>query len=171
MNITPNNNEKSFKENVLLVTKTNLKGIITYANRAFMEIVQIDEKILIGSPHNIIRHPDMPRIIFKYLWDYLQDGKEIHAYVKNICADGSYYWVMANVTPSFDNSNSADRNKIIGYHSARRTPNSASLEIIKKLYAKLLQAEKTAGITASEKIMNDLLEEKGLSYDEFILSF
>lgn len=167
MNIKPKNNERNFDENVLLVTKTDLKGKITYANRGFMDIVSMSEKELIGSPHNIIRHPDMPKIIFKYLWTYLQSGKEIHAYVKNICADGSFYWVMANVTPSFG-MNGTD---IIGYHSARRAPTAKALEIIKPLYEKLLKAEKSGGISASEKIMNDLMNEKGVSYDEFILSF
>jgi len=165
MKITPINNEKTFKSNVLLVTKTDLKGIITYANRGFMSIVGMDEDTLIGAPHNIIRHPDMPKIIFKYLWSYLQAGKEIHAYVKNICSDGSYYWVMANVTPSYIN------NTVVGYHSARRKPTKKALEIIIPLYQKLLSAEKVGGMNASEKIMNDLLEEKGVEYEEFILSF
>jgi len=165
MSITPNNNEKTFDSSTLLVTKTDLKGRITYANRAFMEIVQMSEKELVGSPHSIIRHPDMPKIIFKYLWSYLQDKKEIHAYVKNICSNGSYYWVLANVTPSYFNGN------VIGYHSARRKPTQESLDIIIPLYKKLLLAEKSGSINASEKIMNNLLMEKGVNYDEFILSF
>lgn len=165
MNITPRNNEKTFNTSTLLVTKTDLKGKITYANRGFMEIVQMSEAELVGSPHNIIRHPDMPKIIFKYLWSYLQNKKEIHAYVKNICKDGSYYWVLANVTPSYS------REKVIGYHSARRKPTKEALEIIIPLYKQLLQAEKSGGVSASEKIMNNLLTEKGVNYDEFILSF
>ena len=165
MKITPKNSEKVFAKDEILVTKTDLKGIITYANRGFMDIVEMDEKTLVGSPHNIIRHPDMPKIIFKYLWTYLQNKEEIHAYVKNICADGSYYWVMANVTPSYLNG------KVVGYHSSRRSPTPEAMQIIKPLYEQLLRAEKSAGISASEKIMNDLLKEKGVNYDEFILSF
>lgn len=165
MKITPINREKTFAKNVLLVTKTDLKGNITYANRAFMDIVGMGENTLVGSPHNIIRHPDMPKVIFKYLWSYLQDGHEIHAYVKNLCADGSYYWVMANVTPSYLNG------KVVGYHSSRRAPTKEAIAIIKPLYEKLLMAEKSGGINSSEKTMNDLLQEKGVSYDEFILSF
>jgi len=165
MSITPKNSEQTFSENVLLVTKTDLKGKITYANRGFMDIVQMSEKELLGAPHNIIRHPDMPKIIFKYLWSYLQDKKEIHAYVKNICKNGSYYWVLANITPSYF------KNKVIGYHSARRKPSKESLAIIIPLYKKLLSAEKSGGISASEKIMTDLLKQKGVNYDEFILSF
>ena len=167
MNIVPNKNEKTFPQDVLLVTKTDPNGKITYANRGFMDIVGMSEDELIGSPHNIIRHPDMPKIIFKYLWDNLKSAKEINAYVKNLCADGSYYWVFANVTPSFD-SNS---NKVVGFHSSRRNPTREALDIIIPLYEKLLSAEKRGGINASEKIVNDLLKNKGISYDEFILSF
>jgi len=165
MKITPTNNEKTFSNDQLLVTKTTTKGIITYANRAFMEIVELSEDDLIGKPHNVIRHPDMPKIIFKYLWTYLQRGEEIHAYVKNLCADGSYYWVMANVTPSYY------ENKVVGYHSARRSPSKKAIEIITPLYKQLLEAERRGGMQASEKIITDLLREKGMKYDEFILSF
>jgi len=168
LKIVPNNNEKKFSSDTLLVTKTDLKGRITYANRGFMEIVNMGESTLVGSSHNIIRHPDMPKIIFKLLWKYLQKGEEVHAYVKNLCSDGSYYWVFANITPSYDTSN---QNKIIGYHSSRRVPTDDALDIIKPLYQKLLAVEKSNGLDASEKIINDLLNEKGLSYDEFILSF
>lgn len=165
MKISPTNKEKTFDEDVLLVTKTDLKGIITYANRAFSNIVGFTESELLDKPHKIIRHPDMPKIIFKYLWSYLEEGKEIHAYVKNICLDGSFYWVMANVTPSHLN------NKVVGYHSARRKPTQEALNIIKPLYEKLLHAEKTSGMKASEDILNKLLQEQGVEYDEFILSF
>ena len=165
MKISPTKTEQTFDSGVLLVTKTNLKGIITYANRGFINIVQMKESDLIGKPHNVIRHPDMPRIIFKYLWKYLQEEKEIHAYVKNICADGSFYWVMANVTPSLF------KGKVVGYHSARRKPTQEALEVIIPLYEKLLQAEKSGGLHASEKLMNELLQDKGMNYDEFILSF
>ena len=170
MKTVPNNNEKTFLANVLLVTKTDLQGKITYANRDFMKIVGLDENFLIGAPHNIIRHPDMPKIIFKLLWAHLKDGKEIHAYVKNICKDGSYYWVFANVTPSYDNTNSTNNHKIVGYHSSRRLPSKEALAIIIPFYETLLKAEKKAGMQASEQIINDLLKEKGISYDEFILS-
>jgi len=165
MKISPTKTEQTFDSDVLLVTKTNLKGIITYANRGFTDIVQIKETDLVGKPHNVIRHPDMPKVIFKYLWQYLQEGKEIHAYVKNICADGSFYWVMANVTPSLF------KGKVVGYHSARRKPTQEALEVIIPLYEKLLKAEKSGGLHASEKLMNELLQDKGMNYDEFILSF
>lgn len=164
MYTTPKNNEKKFKANELLVTKTNLKGIITYANRAFINIVGLEEEKLIGKPHNIIRHPDMPKLIFKLLWDALKSNNEIHAYVKNLCADGSYYWVMANVTPSYLDG------KVVGYHSARRLPKENTIKTIEALYKQLLSAERSGGINASQKILNNILKEKGMEYDEFILS-
>ncbi len=172
MKITPNNNEKNFNSNVLLVTKTDLKGRIIYANRAFMDIVQMNENILIGANHNIIRHPDMPKIIFKFLWIHLQRREEIHAYIKNLCADGSYYWVLANVTPSYEIRQKTQKKEfeIVGYHSARRLPSKEAMDIIKPLYERLLKAEKNAGIRESEKIMREILDEKGLDYEEFILS-
>ena len=171
MKITPTNTEKIFDENTLLVTKTDIKGNIIYANRAFMHIVGMNESILMGAKHNIIRHPDMPKVIFKYLWTYLHKGTEVHAYVKNICADGSYYWVLANVTPSYTTGREIKGSKIIGYHSARRMPTKEALAIIKPLYEKLLSAERNGGLSASEKILENLLEKKGMAYDEFILSF
>ena len=167
MNVKPTSNEKYLKDNELLVTKTDIKGNIIYANRNFLHIVGFNESQIIAKPHNIIRHPDMPKIIFKYLWKYLQECKEIHAYVKNLCADGSYYWVMANVTPSHDQKTK----KVIGFHSARRKPSKEALEIIVPLYQQLLAAERSGGITASEKLLQNLLQDKGMHYDEFILSF
>ncbi len=164
MKITPKNNEIVFDEKVLLVTKTNIKGVITYANRAFMQTVKMNEKELIGKPHNLIRHPDMPRVIFKFLWQYLKSNKEINAYVKNLCSDGSYYWVFANVTPSYVNG------KVTGYHSARRKPKAESLKIIIPLYKQLLEIEKKGSMKDSEKMLTDLLKDKGVEYEKFILS-
>jgi len=164
MRIIPNNNEVTFDEKTLLVTKTDTKGIITYANRAFMQTVKMSERELIGKPHNLIRHPDMPRIIFKFLWQYLKSKKEINAYVKNLCSDGSYYWVFANVTPSYIDG------KITGYHSARKKPKAEAIEIVIPLYKKLLEAEKRGGIKESEKILTSILNDKGVEYEKFILS-
>ena len=106
----------------------------------------------------------MPKVIFKLLWDTLKAGIEINAYVKNLCSDGSYYWVMANVTPSYLNG------KVVGYHSSRRVASQQALSIVEPLYKQLLSAERSGGVNASEKILNDLLKEKGMEYDEFILT-
>ncbi len=164
MNKIITDKEVTFDENTLLVTKTDTKGRITYSNRAFIDIVKMKESELIGKAHSIVRHPDMPRAIFKLLWDYLQKGKEINAYIKNICSDGSYYWVLANVTPSYFND------KVVGYHSARRKPSKKALDFIIPLYKELMTIEKTSGIDGSLKKIDELLKEKGVEYDEFILS-
>jgi len=162
----PTNQEKNFNDNEIIVSKTDTKGKITYGNEIFIQISGYSEKELLGTPHNILRHPDMPKAIFKLLWDTIQSKNEINAYVKNLSKDGSYYWVLANVTPSFN-----QKNEIIGYFSIRRTPSKEALQIIKPLYQKLLEIEKSQGISSSIKHIEELLKEKGMTYEEFILSF
>ena len=161
----PNNRELTMNTDDFIVSKTDTKGKITYCNEIFMQMAKLPESELLGKPHSIVRHPDMPKIVFKLLWDHVQSGKEIFAYVKNLSADGSFYWVYANVTPSYDNNNN-----IIGYYSVRIKPNPSALEIIKPLYEKLKSLESTGGISASQSYLEKLLQEKGVSYDEFIVS-
>ncbi len=163
--IEPTNIEVPFPDGNLIVSKTDLKGRITYCNELFIHMSRYEEFELLGKPHNIIRHPDMPRIIFKLLWDTIQTGNEINAYVKNMAKDGAYYWVFANVTPSFDKIDN-----IIGYFSVRRKPKRESLQIIEPLYKELLLLEKTGGMEASKKHIDELLKKKDLTYEEFILS-
>lgn len=162
---TPTNNEISFSEDEIIVSKTDPKGIITYGNEIFIRMSGYQENELLSKPHNILRHPDMPRAIFKLLWNTVQEKEEINAYVKNLCKNGSYYWVLANVTPSFDKNDN-----IIGYFSVRRKPRKEAIEVVSKLYSQLLQIEKSQGVEASYKYLTNLLEEKGMSYEEFILS-
>ena len=161
--ITPTNNELVMDRDDFIVSKTDLKGRITYCNEIFIKYAGLDELELLGKQHSIIRHPDMPRVIFKLLWDRVKEQKEIFAYVKNLSADGSYYWVYANVTASLD-----ERNKTIGYYSVRRKPNTKNLDLIIELYKTLLQEEKNGGIEASSNYLTKLLQDKDLSYDEFI---
>src|SRR4051794_38246850 len=98
--ITPTQREVFFDKDSFIVSKTDLKGRITYANKAFCDIAGYAEGEVIGQPHSIIRHPDMPRAIFKVLWDAIAEGREVFAYVKNMCRGGDHYWVFAHVTPS-----------------------------------------------------------------------
>jgi hypothetical protein len=107
----------------------------------------------------------MPKAVFKLLWDRIQNKEEIFAYVLNRTKNGNDYWVYANITASLD-ANS----KIVGYYSVRRMPNQSALDIIKPLYAKMLQAERSGGMEASSKLLNEVLAEQGVSYDEFIIS-
>ena len=161
--ITPTNNEKTLSENEFIVSKTDAKGKIIYGNKIFIKISGYSEHELLGAPHSILRHPDMPKIVFKLLWARLQKKEEIFAYVKNMCKDGSFYWVFANVTVTLNSKGS-----VIDLHSVRRKPSRKALDIIPSLYEKLLAEEKKSGVDASEKLLNTILEEQGVGYDDFI---
>lgn len=157
--------ELKFNDNEIIVSKTDIKGKIVYGNDLFLKLAGYSEKELLGAPHNIIRHPDMPKVVFKLLWDTLHQGKEIFAYVINRAKNGDYYWVYANVTPSYDHAGN-----VIGYYSVRRSPSLEAITTIKPIYKQLLNAEKNGGIEASANVLNDLLSTNGGSYEKFILS-
>ena len=156
---------KTMKKNDFIISKTDLKGKMTYVNKIFMEMSEYTEQELLGKPHSLIRHSDMPKAVFKLLWQMVQNGEEIFAYVLNRTKNSNDYWVYANITPSFD-----ENGKIIGYYSVRRTPNLKALDIVKPLYAQMLSAEKRSGVDAGTKILTDLLHEKGVSYNELIIA-
>lgn len=157
------NKEHMVEESAFLVSKTDLKGRITYCNEPFLKIVGAKQAEVLGKPHNIIRHPDMPRAVFKLLWERIKNKEEIFAYVKNKSFDGSFYWVFANVTASLDQNG-----EIIGYYSVRRKPNPKALDVIIPLYKQLLEAEKNGGMDASSKLLDSILQEKNKSYDELM---
>lgn len=162
--------EREMGANDIIVSKTNLKGQITYGNDVFCHIADYSVSDILGEPHNILRHPSMPSCVFKLLWDYIQAGKEIFAYVVNRGKNGDHYWVFAHVTPSLD-----ARGNIIGYHSNRRKPTKEALGIVQSLYASLLSEESKHsshkdGIAAGYELLQNILKEKGVTYDEFILS-
>ena len=164
----PTQHEQVMAEDDFIVSKTDLKGLITYCNRIFIEISGYSEKELLGTPHNILRHPDMPRVVFKLLWDTIQAKREINAYVKNLAKDGSFYWVFANITPSFDT-----HGNLIGFYSVRRKPRAEAIQAIGPLYRTMLEAERRAGdgqagMKASTATLHQALEQKGMSYEEFV---
>jgi len=161
----PTTSRYDLKPDDFIISKTDLKGRITYCNQIFIQLAKYSEDELIGAPHNIIRHPDMPKIVFKLLWDKIQNKEEIFAYVKNLSKDGGYYWVYANITASLDTNG-----RIIGYYSVRRKPSEEGIRVCNDLYAKLLEEESRGGMSASEKYLTDLLTQKGVSYDELIAS-
>lgn len=167
--IQPSSVERIMRENDFIVSKTDLKGRITYGNRIFIEFSGYTEEELLGAQHNIVRHPDMPRAVFKLLWDTIRGGQECFAYVKNMAKDGSFYWVFANVTPSYD-----QQGNVIGYLSVRRKPKPEVVRVVASLYQQMLDTERQAdaqnAIAASSRLLTDLLVEKGMSYEEFILS-
>lgn len=135
--ITPNNQEKRLSDEDFIVSKTDASGCITYANRIFMEIAGYPEHELLGVQHNIIRHPEMPRGVFRFMWNTLKAGDEFFGFAKNLCADGSFYWVFANITPDYDN-----QGKLQGYYSVRRNPPRSALEVLTPIYREMLDIEK-----------------------------
>lgn len=163
--VTPTNVEVKMNEKDLIVSKTDTRGVITYCNDIFMLLAKYKESDLIDKNHNIIRHPDMPRVAFKLAWELISSGDEFFGFVKNLSADGSYYWVFANITPDYD-----DGGTIIGYTSIRRKPSATALETIIPLYKELQRLESSSGMEASKKYLVDLLESKNLSYNELVLS-
>ncbi len=166
--VTPTGREQTFRDDEIIVSKTDLKGIIRYANQVFVRISGFTEAELLGAPHNLIRHPQMPGCVFKLLWDTIQSGSEIFAYVINLCKNGDHYWVYAHVTPSFD-----DAGNIIGYHSSRRTPDRDAVEKVIPLYEELCQIEKShsnyrEGMQAATDALLGRLDDAGVSYAEFV---
>ncbi len=166
----PTGIERFFDKGDIIVSKTDLKGHITYANKVFLDMASLSEGEVIGAPHSLIRHPDMPRCIFKLFWDTLLRGEEIFAYVVNMAKNGDHYWVFAHVTPTF-----GPDGKIIGYHSNRRVPEKHVMPVITELYGKLLAEEnrhsdRKQGMAASTAMLSDLLKSKGVGYEEFIFS-
>jgi len=170
-NITPSGKELFFNKDEIIVSKTDTKGLMTYTNRVFIRLAGYTEQEIIRKPHSLIRHPSMPKSIFKLLWSRIKEKKEIFAYVVNLCKNGDHYWVLAHVTPSFD-----ENGQVNGYHSNRRVPDH---EIIKNtiipLYKQLMDEEKRHqnhrdGMNAAINMLQEILQEKGMSYDEFIFS-
>lgn len=161
--------EKPFPDDAFITSKTDTKGKITYVNSIFVELSGYSERQLIGSPHSIIRHPDMPRGVFKALWDTVAAGGEFMGYVKNLSADGRFYWVLATVTP--------DRNasgQITGYYSVRRKPHPNAIRAIEPVYQRMLGAESRVpasrapeqGLLVLQQIIH---EHRKHDYTEFVL--
>jgi len=164
--VRPTGTERTFGVDEIIVTKTDPRGVITYANEVFLRISALTEEQAIGQPHNIIRHPEMPRAVFKLLWDTIGQRQEIFAYVLNLATDGAHYWVLAHVTPSYD---AAGRH--VGYHSNRRRPDPSTVAAVKQVYDRIRMAESRhtatpAAIEAGWQALQDELG--GLTYDEFV---
>ncbi|HXZ02819.1 MAG TPA: PAS domain-containing protein [Stellaceae bacterium] len=168
--VRPTGRESPFEDEEIIVTKTDLKGRITYANDVFLRVSRYGAKDVLGQPHSLIRHPDMPRAIFKLLWETIEAGGEIFAYVLNMASNGDHYWAFAHVTPSFDAAG-----KIIGYHSNRRKPTAAQVAKIAPIYRALLGEERAApdrkiGMNRTYDSFVADLQAKGVSYDQFAFS-
>lgn len=165
---TPTGHERTFEEDDIIVSKTDREGKITYANDVFLRVAGYEEDEVLGAPHSMIRHPEMPRSVFKFLWDRIRSGEEIFAYVVNLAKNGDHYWVFAHVTPTFDAAG-----HITGYHSNRRLPRRSAVATVKGLYASILAAErressKADQIRAGTSTLTEALAKLGTTYDELM---
>jgi aerotaxis receptor len=160
--------ERHFGADELFFSATDRKGIIRAGNDVFVRVSAYERAELIGRPHNIIRHMGTPRCVFRLLWDYLERGEPIAAYVKNRAKDGGFYWVLAVVVPAGD-----------GYLSVRIKPGSEVFAVVKAIYAELRAEERRIegpsghdrkqAIVASTAMLTDLLAAKGFeNYDAFM---
>lgn len=161
---TPIDKEIEVSSKRYIVSKTDPKGIIEYGNDYFVEISGYTEAELIGKPHSIVRHPDMPKVVFKMMWDRINRAKNIMAVVKNMAKDGSYYWVITEFEPRVDPIS----NDIISHTAFRKAAPKKAIEVMEPIYQKLLEIEKDGGMEASEKYLRGFLEEKKMTYDEFV---
>jgi len=167
--IQPTNKERVMRDSDFIVSKTDTKGRITYGNQTFIEFSGFSEKELINTQHNIIRHPDMPRGVFEFLWQTIKTGKEFSGYVKNMSKDGGFYWVFANVTASFD-----PKKNIIGYYSVRRKPSREAINVASSIYKEMLQVEQNSvtkdATSNSIGLLVGKLQKLGIDYDTFVHS-
>jgi PAS domain S-box-containing protein len=167
--IIPNTTQINLPEHEQIVSKTDLTGRITYANRTFMRIANFQEKALLDVQHNIVRHPDMPRGVYQFMWETLKRNEEFFGFVKNLTADGAYYWVFANVTPDYDHNGNA-----VGYFSVRRRPSAKGVQVMEALYREMCQVEADAGpvkaMEASRAFLAKRLKALGQAYEPLVLS-
>lgn len=166
--IQPTGVERPFSDDEIIVSKTDLKGRVTYVNDVFVRVAVYPRAELMGAAHSIIRHPDMPRCVYQLMWDTIQAGREMFAYVVNLAKNGDHYWVFAHVTPTFDAAGA-----ITGYHSNRRTVKRSALPAVEELYARLRRVEgkenrKRDAVEAGMRELSAYLERRGQTYDEFV---
>lgn len=160
----PSDRELDWDKSKIILSKTDAKGTILYANEAFIDISGYDEYELIGQPHNVIRHPDMPKVIFKMLWDTIKKGENIHAIVKNMAKSGRYYWVITDFKTIFN-----EEGEIVSYFGTRKSiPSEIITKFINPLYSKLLHIEEVSGVNAAEEYLTGFLEERNKTYTEYV---
>ena len=147
------------------MSKTDSKGVIEYANDYFMTISGYDEFELMGKPHNVIRHPDMPKLVFKVMWEELKKGNSTFALVKNLAKDGRYYWVLVNFEIKKD-----EEGTIIAYYAHRKAAPRQAILKIEKLYEKLRAIEINQNVNVAYKYFIGLLEEQNTNYEDYIAS-
>ncbi|MEO8933465.1 MAG: PAS domain-containing protein [Xanthomarina sp.] len=161
---SPIDKEVVWDKKKIVLSKTDKFGNIEYANDTFVEVSGYEDYELVAKPHNIIRHPDMPQVIFKILWENLKNGENFHAVIKNLAKSGRFYWMITDFEIVYD-----DNNQITNYIAKRQAMPEEALRLhIEPLYKKLLQIEEVSGIDGSEKYLRGFLEEKNMTYEKWI---
>jgi len=160
----PIDEEIKFSKKKFIVSKTDKKGIITFVNKNFCEVSGYTEDELIGAPHNIVRHPDMPRAIFFLIWSSLLRGEPVSGVIKNLAKSGKYYWVIADLDVKKDANGNIK--SLIAF---RRSAPQQVIDVMEELYATMLSIEKKRGIEGALAYLEAYLEEKGMTYDEFLV--
>jgi len=148
----PKNEESPFDVGELFFSRTDKRGVIEGGNSVFARVSCYPLEEMVGKAHNLVRHPDMPKSVFKYFWEILKSNEPILAYVKNMASDGRYYWVLAAAFPTED-----------GYVSIRLKPTSKWFETIKSLYATLLQIEQSESVDKSYSHLLEAVSKLGYS--------
>ena len=159
----PIDEEIKLNSKKIIVSKTDKTGKILYVNDYFCEVTGYEPNEVLGVPHSILRHPDMPRAIFYIMWRTIQNGENITAVVKNLAKSGKYYWV----TTDFENHRNS-RGEIESYIAFRRPASRKAIEAIEELYATLLDIEKRHGMEASLVYLQGYLDERHTTYTEFM---
>ena len=162
---TPVDREVVLKEDAVLISVTDSRGVIEYCNEDFVDASGYEEHELVGAGHNIVRHPDMPRIIFKKMWSRISNNQNMVAVVKNMAKTGRYYWIVTDFVVK-----ESDKGKILSYKAIRKPANKKAIEAVEPLYKKLREIEEKNGIEGSEKFLNGFLDAKDCDYDSFIES-
>jgi len=152
----PSRGEAPFALNEVFFSRTDSRGVIVTGNYVFRRVAHYEWDELLGAPHKIIRHQDMPKGVFQVFWDTIKSGKTIGAYVKNKSKDGLYYWVYAVVVPCGD-----------GYLSARIKPTSAVFDTVRKVYADLLSAEQNEDLSPEESAERLTQMIQDLGFDDY----
>jgi PAS domain S-box-containing protein len=160
--------ERKLADDAFVVSITDTSGRITYVNRTFLEISGYSEAELLGKPHSLVRDPDMPAAIYHLLWEALKANREFVLFIRSLGKDGSHHWGFSTIVPSHDG-----QGRVIGYYSVRRKARPDAVAAIGALYRAMREEELRKpgeqGVQASLAVLNNVLSEKGMSYDQYVL--
>lgn len=161
--VVPSDRELEWDRSKVLSSKTDVKGNILYVNEAFIDVCGYDDYEIINQPHSLLRHPDMPKVIYKLLWEKLQEEKSTCVVMKNMSKTGRYYWVVNDIKCGKDSVGD-----ICFTGRQQSVSNNVIFNHIEPLYKKLLQIENSAGLQASENYLIGFLEDKNKTLFEYI---